>query len=150
VCPVTLPVAEWTALVAALATCFKALITSIAPVGRLIARRDQHLTDEANAQAPAHEGSRTQERLREWNGLEKGAEAAVEAARRGLGSARERLSTRNEKGKRRRLARSPSSEFHLHGSLPSPPTVDEDDSSTRTVTRDALRGRCSCPYQPGN
>lgn len=31
-----------------------------------------------------------------------------------------------------------------------PPTVDEDDSSTRTATRDALRGRCSCPYQPGN
>lgn len=36
------------------------------------------------------------------------------------------------------------SKFHLHGSLPSPSinAADEDDSSTRTVTRDALRRRC--------
>lgn len=144
-------------MVAAFATCFKALITSIAPVGRLIACRVQHLTDETNTQAPARDGSHihgapapgdfASGRPRERHGSGRGSGST----RTGLGSrTSKRAPSTNAKGKRRRLAWSPSSEFHLHGSLPSPPTVDEDDSSTRTVTRDALRGRCSCPYQSGN
>lgn len=137
-CPVTLPVAEWTALVAAFATCFKALITSIAPVGRLIAGRRGHLVHETSR--PAHRarrhvrgefasGAATRVRGRERRGSGRGSGSA----RTGLGSrtskrARGSRRAATRKGarpsspprRRRRLAWSPSSEFHLHGSLPSP------------------------------
>lgn len=82
--------------------------------------RDQHLVQ-----------ARTTRRMHQECRPRGGAETAVEAARRGLGSAR--LSARdwslapssNAKGSRgrhrHRLAWSPSLEFHLRGSLPSPP-----------------------------